>query len=962
MATFQVHPHFCYLNSDVCLVNNSNADILIKDRLENKEYTVPASSHITVRLKVGEHKFVDSNDAGLSETVVVEDAIKLGGSKEKKSFIFEGTPWVIMIMLDRSYFFNRDTKEQYVEHGLVPDNIQYLNENYLLFTTENDNSLFSLKSLTVVKTLSDSSFLYSNANYALFSIEGALALFPLVEGSGDEIEVIKCDDYAINRTKQCLYYHFGGKRVISIKQLDNTNGTITSKSVPEAFRCFVGDHSVVYGNTPLFLGIADINADITTCLYNDVIPAYSINGKEVWKNDLTILIHNKEVENAFTASVELKVYERSNRWIIINKRSFHLKNNSCPIIKNTYSLHITDNEKPYLESDSSLTLIEGNSFDCVKKDNSHGVIVQAGKITKEYEGEIWISPNKHLLICKETESSAELIDPNNPHFRGIYKKYESERIFKESGLVLYPSDSTTIAESSDDVFYNVDYRAKYLGKYNKLRQDCLYRTSSKIGDYIHSINGKGRPMPCTADRLISVSEEINYALVHSEEGVILMKYSPKEIKWISISLGEMKIDESFYSKAVFSSDGNTILYQKKEGPEFFLRSLGSEDETIFEVPGSVIKRNFNGYIPYLDFDSHRRPVYVDPVTLTRVEFDAAGQFIFQSVDGTIKHVGHNRIKIYDLIKEEYVTKETYVQFVDKYNYELQGLFGAYKKEGSKYEEKVRNREEFYKSNQEWIDERIKKTRPMFNILGIQSAFRKKFLDIPNVCGELLFRIEYYVTESYNGELIDIKLPKELWFLNYVSYSYDNRYVIVSGRFPDASVYKGLALIYDITQRKVIYQSTNTMAVWLGVFNKNGAVGYYDSSPNTYISNNIANKDSYEILSGRSFLAFSPSGKYIALSKQGYIPYSPDNPGWGHQPSRDVYIATFGGVKKELAHYRDHGTVLEGYGHDRSNQSVASATFSSDDKKLMTVSEDGVIVVRNLHLEDSPNNVDSDIPF
>lgn len=963
MSAFQVHPHFCYLNSDVCLVNNSDLDIQIKDQLENKEYSVPASSHITVRLTAGEHKFVDSNDAGVSETVIVEDAIKLGGSKEKKSFVFEGTPWAIMIMLDRSYFYNRDTKEQYVEHGLVPDNILFLNENYLLFTTENDNSLFSLKSLTIIKTISDSTFLYSNANYALFSIEGALELFSLVESSDKETEVIHCDDYAINRSKQCLYYHFGGKKVFSIKQLENTDSIVTSKSVPEYFRCFVGDHSVVYGNTPRSINIVNIENEASACLYDGPIPVTTINGKEIWKNRVVSLMQNNDVDNAFTASVVLSVYERPNRWVTIRDVSYYLKNNGSPVLERKYSLHISDKEGTCLESSSRLELIEGNSFDCIKKSNKHGVIVQAGEITEEYEGEIWISPNKQIIICNDNGSSVELIDPINPNFPGIYDKYESEKLFKECGMVLYPSDWSAQADSSDNIYYNLDYHhGVFIGKCNKLKQDGLYRTSGKKGDFIHSINDARKPMPCTEDRLISVSEEINYALVHNEEGIILMKYSSDERKWISTAIGEMKIDESFYSKAVFSSDGNTIIYQKKEGPEFYLRNLGSEDETTFEMPGSVIKRNINGYIPYLDFDSHRRPVYVDPVTLTRVEYAAAGQFTFQSVDGAIKHVGHNTVKYYDLMREEYVTKETYDQFVDKFNFERQGLFGAYKKEGSKYEEVVRNREGFYKSNQEWIDDRIKKTQPMFSSFGTKPTFHNKFLDIPNVCDELLFRKDYYVTESYKGELIEIKLPKELWFLNYVSYSYDNRYIVVSGRFPDAALYKGLALIYDINERKIIYQSTNTMAVWLGVFNKKSIVGYYDSTPNTYISNNISNKESYKILSGRSFLAFSPSGKYIALSKQGYIPYSPDNPYWGHQPSRDVFIATCESKNKELAHYRDHGTVLEGYEHDRSNQSVASATFSSDDKKLMTVSRDGVVVVRNLHLEDDSERMDSDIPF
>ena len=142
-----------------------------------------------------------------------------------------------------------------------------------------------------------------------------------------------------------------------------------------------------------------------------------------------------------------------------------------------------------------------------------------------------------------------------------------------------------------------------------------------------------------------------------------------------------------------------------------------------------------------------------------------------------------------------------------------------------------------------------------------------------------------------------------------------------------------------------------MAVWLGVFSKNGMVAYYDSVPNTYISD--SNMKSFQTIHNRSFLTFSPTGKYIALSRQGYIPYDPNNPHWGHQPSRDVYIARSDSPCKELAHYCDHGDSIEGLSElhaNRDNHFVASATFSKDEKKIMTVSDDGVVVIRNLHLE------------
>ena len=54
-----------------------------------------------------------------------------------------------------------------------------------------------------------------------------------------------------------------------------------------------------------------------------------------------------------------------------------------------------------------------------------------------------------------------------------------------------------------------------------------------------------------------------------------------------------------------------------------------------------------------------------------------------------------------------------------------------------------------------------------------------------------------------------------------------------------------------------------------------------------------------------------------------------------------------GVKQAPTLVLVHGDEIENSG---ANTSVASATFSVDDKKLMTVSKDGVVVVRNLHLE------------
>lgn len=274
--------------------------------------------------------------------------------------------------------------------------------------------------------------------------------------------------------------------------------------------------------------------------------------------------------------------------------------------------------------------------------------------------------------------------------------------------------------------------------------------------------------------------------------------------------------------------------------------------------------------------------------------------------------------------------------------------------------------DYFKNDSEEVKARKKEKRKQYynNNAWIRFSL-SSFLEIDSVCDKVLFEKHYYIIERINNECIHIKQPEEFYFLNYVSYSYDNKFILYSGRyFQDSEKNRGFALLYDIQQNKFVDYLINEnqanpslkefdklKAVWLGAFNKQGIVAFYDSHPNTYVLSDIQNNArQVRIIPNRSFLTFSPSGKYMALSSQGYIPYSPNNKNWGHQPSFDVYIAKSTSPQEELAHYRDHGDSIAGLGMiERRNTSVASATFSQDETKLMTVSRDGVIVIRNLHL-------------
>jgi hypothetical protein len=79
----------------------------------------------------------------------------------------------------------------------------------------------------------------------------------------------------------------------------------------------------------------------------------------------------------------------------------------------------------------------------------------------------------------------------------------------------------------------------------------------------------------------------------------------------------------------------------------------------------------------------------------------------------------------------------------------------------------------------------------------------------------------------------------------------------------------------------------------------------------------------------------------------------NNNNWGHQKSTEVFICSIEKPDEIICSYND----LDGNGIDnlaslvRRKESIASISFSNDNKHLLMVGEDGVMIVRNLHLDD-----------
>jgi len=114
----------------------------------------------------------------------------------------------------------------------------------------------------------------------------------------------------------------------------------------------------------------------------------------------------------------------------------------------------------------------------------------------------------------------------------------------------------------------------------------------------------------------------------------------------------------------------------------------------------------------------------------------------------------------------------------------------------------------------------------------------------------------------------------------------------------------------------------------------------------FISSEVDNEfinEKWKIIHGMNFLCFSPSGKFIALSEEGYQPLTLG--GYGHQESNAVHIAKTNSCEI-IDSFTGHGGIVEFKKHKK----ATFVAFSEDEKRLMTLSSDGVVILRELNLD------------
>lgn len=983
---FSVYPHHGYLNTNInisCLSPEGNISIKCRheDNPDGQEelYSIGSEGR-TIHLSAGKHSFSCRLENGEEQTeeIIIEDAIKLGGGKLVGGCLSGKSNWCVIKMTDRLYFHNIFSGEEYFEMSVIPDKMRFLNEHTLLFFSKGSGySIYSFNSRRIENHFYCEPIFQDCTRIVLQEDKESVVIIDIANPDYPET-VLEGFNFEVSQDEARIYYHTGSE-VITYDL--HSNGEIHRvKIVGEFISILSSGHylsrvSTFGGNWHIRLYSAQNNKVVCypkakypivsclDCIYEDV---------EELKSKFNDFCNTLSDSQKRAVYLNYSTYDDFN--VVGNTVYYTVSEHSvgCSGEDTVKVLQNSSNETKVGLKKTSVKFLDGTLI----TDTSGKIeVYRDGTVVKSIEGKV---VGKYL-ISDENPQSLKYIDG-----RLIAK---GELLFNIKARSASSWSSTYLNLLDLDCYIkNIDGKSFLFRVGNGKALGTVTVNSAVLFDGILILSDSDKKQYLAITKksvaIIDESTRANLKVISDDLSKVLI-YDSQTFKLLDTRNASQPIpiltsiyDSTSYNEALFAADDKCIILSDKHN-QFYFQNLASGERTEFD-PG-VFVRHINGYRPLLDFSpiQHRQPRIIDPVSGQLIDPSEFENYVFYSPDGSC-HVGTksegkmssiSNIEYKHIFENRYISSQEYWEY-SKLNIppvtnasdkvqeaRLQLMLDHPSWFVNRFKNITANTILNYASGKDGIDEHDRKK------LDLYVKYAYQFTDAFISSNEYIM---LYSSYSSAPRKVDLGIP--LWYINYISFSYNGKMMALAGRYPNNTVVddgeqkrqlSGLFLLYDIEEDRIVYKRTDTYAVWVTSFNKDGLVAFYDSKPNTYILES-SNPDSPAIdnksekikdigcITGRNFLCFSPSGKYVAMSEQGYVRYSSDNNFWGHLPSTNVYIRKCEDLNKDIAHYNDHGDNISGIGVKQ--QTVSMVAFSTDDSKLLSVSNDGVIVVRNLHLE------------
>ena len=938
-----IHPHKGYLNTSFNIFSNFE-EYIEYDVFRNNSGTeelvesggvspnLPHSVHFNIP---GDYTFVFNN--GISKTLHIEDGYKFGGGSHKKSYVFDECPWVFVIMYDRTYFYNRETGASYVE-TISPDTVLEVSTDYVIFQNDNqgEQTIYSLEDQCPILCISD--LICFNSNYVVWK---------LVNSISDEykLKFYSLSDKALLNDIVCENYILGDNNTIYILQ----NGIISRVSLGQD----VSTEGLVHleGTFLAFpnkdIAISSKISNTGTELYIFDLPNSRMAGTISLSETLASLNHNSYV-NLYSrrqaiSQFNLKESEFPEATIQADYCELNFFYTPWKIFYTKKVTTIYKSLKDFTSTERSCLMALNSSMEISLQNN------------------IGVGEASYGRFCFYNSRESYVTSESHP---GAGYTLGGE-IFKHNDDYILQKENVTYFLNRNgywDAQRNVEYKLDYFNKYG-----ILHSVSSNTYKTIHGWKFKG-------DRIVQWKIPVEYIRIGSSYifpggkvlntdinpcalspnfkfGVDVTKenitlYKRNSDIFVPQLILEDLFDTSTYRDVILSEDGRFILYKDKNSTH--MMNIGSGDDEVFDNLSYV--KHTNGIRTTFITDTALQPRIVDPISKQIIDHRIMSQYKFISPRGDL--YADTRLGEYteylNKVTGDVLTSQEYQSLREKYSFPV---FSD--RNSSEYTGVVELRRAFVL---EYFSHFEKNYPKLIHNDITGRRWENILLDEDNSWGTDFFLSRVFQSRGVaiirkvldDSIVARIALGEPLVFLNYVSFSYDSRYVSIVGYRSN-----GTFVLYDIESQETVIHKTTQRAVWSTAFSVTGAVTAYTSNPNTFFVNNFSNDSdiSDETICGCNFLAFSPDGQYFAVSHQGYVSkYDRDGNirlGWGHQASSIVNIRKTSDVNDTIVEYNDLSD--QGVADSFIRETVASVSFSNSNTKLMMVGKDGVVVIRNLKL-------------
>lgn len=980
---FNIFPSIGYRNSQfqiVSSVDNLKIDIYDQDKVvksieaNSKNPTLLTSLKATGKL-IAKCNF---NNTVFQQELEIKEAFRLGSSEFKKAFVFDDTEYSFFLMKDRLLLYDEKKKILLTENHYSPTEIYKINGTNFLFVTRVGNSASGIINLGVYNTENFSMVgellndyreikILADKNKAwLYNIKSkTIHCYELAHQTKKYLTELKSfenfNDFFLDDANLNIYINHN--EVLKVSSLNNLHKYFEipkkeNNAIDKLGNVFTLENRTLKC-TSLHTNYSEtFNPDFEVNLQSDnyihigkhlrsEIELTDLNRKaEEIKEEVIsslpdakthhyhALPESQRISEIFTTH---KVYPTKNGVFIIQKR---IKRDFNGVTLRKYQTTWT--ATPYKIESTEITLLLFNSEktdilidktpnltvyeylkDMLVVSHQSSKILFSGKnkvtISNEDSIELFtINEIGYFLI--QTKERYSLFRSTNPNY-AILEQIEilNPDHFKKHQIIWYRGKEKNISNTKYLNAFDLKNCTRILIDEQKV-QHSLFKDALDFKFFEKYALSSNQIVlnPETLEikdafigNIESHSKQLNKIVSHRTNKIYLSKFNPQIAKY---ELAEISIDDNKYKESYLSPNGQFLVLQDESNKYSFYDI--EKGETINFISGGFLAFRNDGSL-IIEQDGTRAVKIIDPKTFQDITPPNYHHYRFMSPDGKL-----------------------YAQVSPKVRY-------------------------FHKLNGK-------------EIKADEVARIRQDLDEPSFF--LKVKVEKFTEIGITGTNIntEVHFPDDLAFYNYSAFSYDNKYFGYVGKPSSNGLIHLFKIDFDEVNSKLLVSDTYLSrypryASWVCGFSKTGYFATYDSTPDTYIlfvddglfdskttevelrqniykskTNIYHTYNKWNKIKGKNFLCFSPTGDYLALSEQGYEPLTLG--GYGHQESNVVHIAKAGNGQI-IDSFTGHGDKIK----DNKTKKVTFVAFSEDESRIMTLSSDGVVIIRDINISEYEQN-------